>query len=131
MALALSAAPRGNRDNPLPAASLTLEVFVKLGIVLLLVYLSLYLLRRLQGVGQFTARRQISLLETVHLSPRQKLHLVRVGERTLLLGATDHSLSFLAEVDLPPAPAAQPMSAPTPRQGAAFTDLLTAWLAKR
>jgi flagellar biogenesis protein FliO len=37
-------------------------------------------------------------LETTGLAPGRALHLVVVGEKTLLIGATDHQVSLLAEL---------------------------------
>lgn len=81
-----------------------LDVLLKLGFVIGLIYASLYLLRRWQG--QMTGRptRQMRVVESLSLAPRQTLHLVRVGSQTLLIGATDQTLTQLGSVDLPPEP---------------------------
>ncbi len=127
-----AASPGGDTTS---TVSLAVSVMLKLGAVLLLIYLCLRWLHRLQSVAPLTAKRQISLLETMHLSPRQKLHLVQIGGRTLLLGATEQSLSFLAEVDLPStaeAPSQTPAESvtPTPTRALPFADFLRAWLYK-
>jgi len=60
--------------------------------------------------------RHITVLEHTSLGPRRALYLVRVGGRTLLLGASDASVSTLAELgpgDLDPDPAPIP-PAPLP-----------------
>ncbi|MBI3762805.1 MAG: FliO/MopB family protein [Chloroflexi bacterium] len=81
---------------------LALDVVVKLGLVLALIYASLYLLRRWQGGALASARRQLAVLETARLSPRQSLHLVRVSTNSLtrvwLIGATDQAVTLLSEV---------------------------------
>src|SRR5690606_39073560 len=41
--------------------------------------------------------RQVTILESTRLSPRQALHLVRVGSQVMLIGATDSSLTLLSE----------------------------------
>lgn len=80
-------------------AGLFLSVLLKLGAVIALIYGSLFLLKRWQG-GALTARpRQLTIVETTRLSPRQALHLVQAGDRTLLIGATDQSLTLLTELD--------------------------------
>ncbi|MBL8055359.1 MAG: flagellar biosynthetic protein FliO, partial [Anaerolineales bacterium] len=82
-------------EGALDTGRLVVDVLVKLGLVLVLIYASLYLLRRWQGgalggTGLFAPRtRQVTLLETTRLSPRQALHLVRAGGQVFLLGATD------------------------------------------
>lgn len=60
--------------------------------------------------------RHITVLERTALGPRRALYLVRVGERVLLLGASDASLCTLAELrpeDLPAPPTADPPPPPT------------------
>ncbi len=107
------------------------EVYLKLGLVLLLIYGGLYayrhgmeaVSRRRVGVGAVGAEagaagagaragarvvaalsflqhaeRQITILETRRLAPRQALHLVKVGSQTFLIGATDQNLTTLAQV---------------------------------
>ncbi|KAA3648375.1 MAG: flagellar biosynthetic protein FliO [Chloroflexi bacterium] len=82
--------------NPLWVA---LDLIIKLILVLGLIYGSLYLLRRWQGNTLARPDKQVRLLESTRLSPRQGLHLVQAGTRVLLIGATDNSLSTLAEID--------------------------------
>jgi len=42
----------------------------------------------------------MQVIETVRLSPKQALHLVTVGDRQLLIGATDQNVSLLTPVEL-------------------------------
>jgi flagellar biogenesis protein FliO len=75
-----------------------LGVFLKLSLVIGLAYLGLFFLRRWRGSFLVKTARQLSVLESVHLSPRQALHLVRAGGQVLLVGATDQSLTLLGQV---------------------------------
>jgi flagellar biosynthetic protein FliO len=86
-------------SETISTAALGLEVVFKLGIVVLLIYASLYLLKRLQAGTATGKRKQLAVLETARLSPRQALHLVQVGDQVLLIGATDQSLNCLLEVE--------------------------------
>lgn len=76
------------------------ELALKLLLVIGLVYLALLGVRWLQR----SQRRLVSngatirVLETSGLAPGRALHLVVVGEKTLLIGATDHQISLLAEL---------------------------------
>lgn len=76
------------------------EWALKLFLVIGLIYLALAGLRWLQkGRIQVAAgSTTIRILETTGLAPGRSLHLVVVGEKTLLIGATDHQLSLLAEL---------------------------------
>lgn len=79
---------------------IALDFGVKLLIIVGLVYLALYGLRWLQR-GRYkniSDGATINVLETTGLSPGRSLHLVVVGEKTLLLGATDHQISVLTEL---------------------------------
>jgi hypothetical protein len=75
----------------------------------------------LGGAGLFLVRRvvprigaargkQIALVETLHLSPQRSVHLVQVGGRSLLVGASRDGLRLLADVTgaVEPVPAAKP-----------------------
>ena len=84
-------------SDTLSTAGLVFEVILKLGVVLVLIYLSLYFLRRWQVGRPGGLPRQVIILETTRLSPRQALHLVRVGSQVMLIGATDNSLALLSE----------------------------------
>lgn len=76
------------------------EWVLKLFVVIGLIFLALAGLRWLQkGRIEVTAGgTTIRVLETTGLAPGRSLHLVVVGEKTLLIGATDHQLSLLAEL---------------------------------
>lgn len=78
--------------------------------VLACLYLVLIGLRRWQTQVASITNRQLSVIETLRLSPKQVLHLVRLGDRQLLLGASDGQVALLAELGgtLPVADGAAP-----------------------
>ena len=89
-----SADPLGS--TPLYFAS----AFVKLLVVLLLIVGSSMIFRRRQQVGTGgKPSRQMRVLETVRLSPKQALHLVVIGDQKLLIGATDQSVSLISSIE--------------------------------
>jgi flagellar biosynthetic protein FliO len=49
-------------------------------------------------LGASTRGRHMTVLERVSLDPRRALHLVRVGDRVLVLGASEEGLRTLAEL---------------------------------
>jgi flagellar biosynthetic protein FliO len=121
-----SALPGLSEQAPAPdlfgGMSLAVSITLKLALVLALIYGCLYLFRRLPSGWLAASKKRVALLETTRLSPRQALHLVRVGDRTLLVGATDQSVTLLTEITLPAEAeivAIQPQAAP-----AAFTRAL-------
>lgn len=73
------------------------SAFIKLIIVLLLIFGSAAVYRRwFQNGPASRMTRQMRLIETVRLSPRQALHLVSVGGQVLLIGATDQSINLIS-----------------------------------
>jgi flagellar biogenesis protein FliO len=139
-----SAEPPGS--GALAATWQAIGVFIKLSLVVALVFLSLSLLRRWRGGALGASNRQLAVLETIHLSPRQAIHLVRAGKQVLLVGGTDQALTLLApvEIDLRPesqaetaceppaalAPATAPATAPAAAP-ATFASLFTRHFANR
>ncbi len=92
-------------------------VAVKLLAVLLLIVGGAVMLRRWK-VGRPTKGpgRQMRLVETVRLTPRQAIHVVEVAGQHFLIGATDNGISILSQVNLPQ-PAESPAEAsPEPAQ---------------
>jgi flagellar protein FliO/FliZ len=97
--------------------------FIKLVIVLLLIFVSAIFARRwLQPGLHGKSVRQMRLMESVRLSPKQALHLVSVGDQQFLIGATDQNVTLISqvEVELEPAPA----EVTTPATGPDFGSLL-------
>jgi flagellar biosynthetic protein FliO len=96
-------ATNGPESSVAPSTSIetlgtAIGVILKLGIVLALIYGSLLLLRRWRFLSGNAKIRQLQVLETTRLTQKQALHLVRVGERVILIGATDQNLTLLSEI---------------------------------
>lgn len=87
--------------DPMTSAPLYLAgVLLKLILVLLLIVVSAVIFRRWLNLGpQSGAVRQLRVLETVRLSPKQTLYLVSVGDQQLLIGATDQNISLISPVE--------------------------------
>ena len=70
---------------------------VKLGVLALVLGALYAIARRLRHAGLFRrdARRCIDVVETAMLTPQVSLHLVRVGKRHVLVGATSSSARSL------------------------------------
>ncbi|MDL1909787.1 flagellar biosynthetic protein FliO [Chloroflexi bacterium CFX6] len=111
-------------DDPLGSTPLYFAgVFAKLIGVLLLIVVCAVLFRRWMqpGAGR-RSTRQLQLLETVRLSPKQTLHLISVGGRRLLIGATDQNVSLIAPVETDPN--AAEAGTPEPQPALDFGSLL-------
>lgn len=90
--------------SPLPdTTQLAFDAVAKMGLVLALFFLGAYAWRSWRKFLPNQPERQVTVVETTRLSQRQALHLVRVGEQLLLIGATDQGLSLLTEIEETPA----------------------------
>ncbi len=88
------------------------EMIINTIVVLGLLFLILAAIRRWQRHSGHVQRRNLAMVESLRLSPKQAIHIVRVGERHLLVGASDTQISLLAEVQTPPE-MEQPASPPS------------------
>ncbi len=85
--------------SALDTTSLGLDVLLKLGIIVLLIYTGSNLLNKWRSSSARRSNRKMVILETTRLSTRQHIHLVQVGDQVLLIGATDQTVTCLAEID--------------------------------
>jgi len=85
-------------NNLVSTTGLFFNIALKLGIVLLMIYVFMQFLKRWQGGKQIKQKKLLSVIETAYLNPRQALHLVKAGDKFLLLGSTDQSVSCLSEL---------------------------------
>ena len=72
-----------------------------LGIIVLLLWGGVWTMRRLRpGIGLGNAR-DCTILRSLALGPRERLVVVRVGTRQLVIGIGSASVSLLCELDEP------------------------------
>jgi flagellar protein FliO/FliZ len=91
-----------NRNDPLASTPFFIfDVFVKLiGVLLLIVVVAVVYRRWGNPVLGSSVKRNLTLIETLRLSPKQAIHLVEIGGEQILLGATDQSISLLKSIPL-------------------------------
>jgi flagellar biosynthetic protein FliO len=82
----------------LASTGLAFGVFLKLGVVVVLIVGLAIILRRWQSTMRAGTQKRIEVVETVHLSQHRSLYLVNVGGKSLLLGGTDQSISTLTDL---------------------------------
>jgi flagellar protein FliO/FliZ len=83
----------------------TLWSVLMLLVVLALIPLVLWLLKKLQNVRPGGAGPALQVAGQLALGARERVVLVRVGERLLVLGVTPQQVALLAEADAGAAPA--------------------------
>lgn len=72
-----------------------------LSIVLICIYLALYLLKRIMG-KRYSGGGRYNLLEvlgTICVAPKKTVSLIRVADKSVLVGMTDNQISVLTELD--------------------------------
>ena len=78
---------------------------VRLGLALIVIWIAVlamrWYVRRVNGVDGGASGRQLQVLETKALAPNRSLHLVRVGNRAVLLFVTPERINQLTEIDDP------------------------------
>jgi flagellar biosynthetic protein FliO len=70
-------------------------------LVIAALVLVLWLMQR-KGTAQFVfsrsgAQKNLQVIERLHLTPQHSVHLVRIGERTLLLGVSPSGCTLLTD----------------------------------
>ncbi|NLN16006.1 MAG: flagellar biosynthetic protein FliO [Firmicutes bacterium] len=80
------------------------KVFLTLLLFIPFIYLATRFYAQ-KGLRAVEGRRRLSVAEVYSLGPRQKLVLLEVGQRLLLLGVTDGAINVLLEMDQEDLPA--------------------------
>ncbi len=86
-----------------------LRMTLAFGLVLLIIFGSVQVVRRLGPLKMFQGRNdafKFDIVGQAPLGPKRSLTAVRVGGRTLLLGLTPTSINFITELDTEGGPAA-------------------------
>lgn len=82
----------------LTSTGFAFSVFLKLGVVVLIIAGLAILIRRMQTKNQGFSAKRIEIVETVHLSPHRTLYLVIIEDQKILIGATDQSMTVLFQL---------------------------------
>ncbi|PWB68686.1 flagellar biosynthetic protein FliO [candidate division GN15 bacterium] len=83
------------------AAASLIKMLVALAVVIVCIYVGIFLLKKLMA-KRHTGHGGNSLLEvieTAYIDPKKSLSLVRVADKSVLIGVTDNQISMLTELD--------------------------------
>jgi flagellar biogenesis protein FliO len=83
----------------LNSTGLAFSVFLKMGVVILLIGGLAIILRRWKTRGSVSQTKLISVVETVHLTQHRTLYLLNIDGQKILIGATDQSMTNLYQVN--------------------------------
>ncbi|MDF1544996.1 MAG: flagellar biosynthetic protein FliO [bacterium] len=78
-----------------------LKMLSALVVVVIAIYVGVWLLKRTMG-RKFSGNQvynSLEVLETTFVAPKKSVSLVRVADRSVLIGVTDQNISVLAELD--------------------------------
>ncbi len=104
----VQAGARTSESNPvIPLAGSSpvgplIKMLSALVIVIFCVYIGLYLLKRLM-VNRYAAnghKHLLQVIQTTYVGPKKSVALVRVADRSVLIGVTDSQISVLAQLDV-------------------------------
>ena len=111
-----------------PWWSLTFDLVIKLGLVIGLIYLTMWALRRFMSGARASrsAPGRLSVLDTTLLAPNRAVYLVEVADRVLVLGSTANALNTLAEITEPNAIEVLKRATPPPEALPNFAEQLRA-----
>jgi flagellar protein FliO/FliZ len=110
---------------PIDTGSLT-ALSLTSAVVIVLLWGALWLLRRLRP-GAGWAARDCAVLRSLALGPRERLLVVRVGARHLVVGVGSAAVSLLCELD-------EPLPSPPPKDekfAAAMRKAIETWRGAR
>lgn len=91
--------PSAGDTSSLNSTGFAFSVFLKLGVVVLIIAGLAIVIRRMQVKTRGTTTKRVEVIETVHLSPHRTLYLVTVDSKRILIGATDQSLTTLYQLE--------------------------------
>jgi flagellar biosynthetic protein FliO len=66
-----------------------------------IIYLSVWLMKKYTNGRMAGGGGLISIVERRHLTPKQALYLIKIGEKHLLIGASDSGLQKLSDIEMP------------------------------
>jgi flagellar biogenesis protein FliO len=95
----LGALPSETGTQQPSTGSMILKYVLSFITVLLLIFVIAIFVFRLRGTTYGTASRKIRIVETLRITPKQAIHLIRVGDELMLIGTTDKSMNFLSKVE--------------------------------
>lgn len=107
------------------ATSSIIKMITALAVVVVCIYVGIWLLKKLTSRRYSSGRKafMLEVLETAYIDPKKSLSLVRVADRSVLIGVTDNQISVLTELDTELTKAAME-AASKGTQGESFSTML-------
>ena len=87
--------------TPSPPVPSLMKIGAALAVVVICIYIGLFLLKKMMG-RKYTGGGQgghMEVLESMYVAPKKTVSLIRVGDRTVLIGVTEAGVNMLTEFD--------------------------------
>ncbi|MCD6161906.1 MAG: flagellar biosynthetic protein FliO [candidate division Zixibacteria bacterium] len=79
-------------------AGILLKLFISLIIVVGLIYLSIFLLKKINNKTYASSNQLISIIGKSYLAPKQSLYIVKMGLSYAVLGVCENSINLIKEL---------------------------------
>jgi len=76
-------------------------------LIIIIIYASVWVMKRYSTGKSPVAGELIKIVERRHLTPKQAIYVIKVGEKHVLLGATEAGINKLCDVEIAPPPPAK------------------------
>lgn len=73
-------------------------------LIIIIIYASVWVMKRYSTGKSPVAGELIKIVERRHLTPKQAIYVIKVGEKHVLLGATEQGINKLCDVEIAPPP---------------------------
>ncbi len=83
------------------AAASLIKMLIALAVVVVCIYVGIFLLKKLMAKRHtgHSGNSLLEVIETAYIDPKKSLSLVRVADKSVLIGVTDNQISVLTELD--------------------------------
>lgn len=93
-------------------------------LIIIIIYASVWLMKRYTVGKSPTGGELIKIIDRRHLTPKQALYVVKVGEKHILVGATESGMNKLCDVEMAPPPNTLGPLSKTAPTGSKFSQFL-------
>lgn len=93
--------PQQSPSDDIPFSNptgLAFSVFLKMGIIIVILIGIAIVIRQMQSKMSVIPNKRIIVIETVHLSSHRTIHLLKIENEKILVGATDQNISLLLRI---------------------------------
>ena len=104
LSIAVSSVTLFADDKPIPGLAsdvgpTLLQLLGAMLLIIVIIYASVWLMKRYSLGKVVTGGNLITVVERRHLSPKQAIYLIKVGEKHLLIGASESGINKLSDLE--------------------------------